>query len=633
MTERWRTITALFLLAVIFFCAITITNHLGRFLRIDLTENKLYTLSEGTRQVIEEIRQPLELKLYYSRAAAMKGPEGIRVYNNYYIYVRDLLREYEALSNGRLRLTVIDPRPYTDDELDAIRYGLDRYSAGDEPFFFGLAVASELGRVAVVPFFAPNRQPLVEYEISKSIYDAATAIKKPVGIITSLPLFGPGLSPYMAEMMRMQGREVPEEWLIIKQLKQFFDVVRIDDDASKIDDVELLILIHPKDLPEDLLFAVDQHVMKGGKLLVIVGPYCVADPVKEHHLRSSDMNELLEAWGCILKPNTFAADRSLGIQVQMGPNQPSRRLPTYMDLTGRSFNSEDVITAQLQTVRVLFGGAIESTDVPNVTFEPIMTTSERGNSISASPADVYRFSNPDMVERELRDGSQPVVLGARLTGRFQSNFSEGPPAVAEDEKEKRVQEVLGESLQDTTIVVYSDVDMINDFVAFRETFFGPAPRGDNVNLFLNTVENLGGARALSTARAKGRFNRPFEVFDRIEAEAEQATAEKIAAVEAEIEKYQKELQSIVSRIEDEGEALMRGEVIERKRELEESLLLAQRELRELNRDKRVRIESLISKIKLCNILAAPSVILLIAVIVFLAGIYRKKKYLGVRNDE
>ncbi|HET58418.1 MAG TPA: hypothetical protein ENN35_08255 [Deltaproteobacteria bacterium] len=631
MSDKKRTAAALLCIAVITFCGITICDHVGRFLRVDLTENKLYTLSDGTRTVLEELRRPLEMKLYYARTAAMKGPETIRAYNNYFFYIRDLLQEYESLSKGKLKLSVIDPRPDSDDELDAVRYGLKRFSAGDESFFFGLAVVSEYGRETTVPFFAPNRQPLVEYEISSAIYNAATPAKKRIGILSSLPVFGGGLSPYMAEMMRMQGRDVPEEWNMIGQLNRFYDVVPVKDDGGNVEDVDLLMIVHPKGLSNSLLAAVDDHVMKGGRLVVFVDPYCVVDPEKDHAKRTSDLNRLLEKWGCRLQPNAFAADRSLGLEVQLGPNEPAERLATFMDLRGESFNRDDVVTARLEAVRVLFGGVLEPTDVPGVHFEPIIATSPSGNVVKASPKDVVVFSNPDMLKRILEDGEEPVVLGCKLTGKFKSALSKAMPEDgATESAEERGDS--NETSPETTIVVFADVDMLNDFVAFQDTFFGVAPLGDNMNLLLNVMENLGGAQALSTARTKEKFTRPFKVFERIEKEAEAATAEKVAAVEAEMAKYQEELQSLGKQPGGDEGVVMQGDAIEKRRQLEEQLLMAQRELRKLNRDKRLRIESLTSTIKFYNTLAAPFVILLVALVVFFVRRYKKNKYLGVRHE-
>ncbi len=629
-----RTLIALVLVAVIAFCAIMITDRIGKFWRIDLTDNKLYTLSEGTKQVIAEVNQPLTMKLYYARTAALKGPESLRFYNNYYLYIRDLLSEFEKMSKGKLRLTVIDPRPDTDDELDAVQYGLNKFSTGADPFFFGLAVVSEFGQEAIIPFFSPERQGLVEYEISSAIYNAATKAKKKIGVISGrLPVFGMGLSPYMIQMMKMQGKQPEEEWFMITQLKKLYELWPIGPDAKEIEEVDMLIVIHPKDLPPNLLFAIDQYVMKGGKLMVFTDPYCIADPAEKYFEKASNLNGLLEKWGCSMVPRAFAADRALGLVVQQSENAPAKRLYTFLNLRGESFNRDDVITARLEAVRLLFAGVLKKTDVPGVTAEPLLTTTAGGTALAADPKDMMIYSDPDTIVNRYKEGNTPVVLGYKLTGKFKSAFPDG--IILPDDKDKKPKKVEGlkESEKETTIVVYSDVDMLNNFVAFQESFFGVNAYGDNVNLILNSVENLSGSRALAMARTKGRFSRPFKVLDEIEAEAEKATAKKVAAVKEEIAKYQGELQSLGSQANEDNASILQSEAIKKKRDLEEKLMLAKRDLRELNKDKRMRIERIVAKLKMYNMIAAPSFILLIAILVFFVRVYKRKKYLGVRHEK
>ncbi|MBW2673847.1 MAG: Gldg family protein [Deltaproteobacteria bacterium] len=633
MNDTQKTIVALVLVAIIAFCAITITDSIGRFWRIDLTDNNLYTLSEGTKTVIGEVNQPIDLKLYYARTAALKGPEALRAYNNYYLYIRDLLREYEKISRGKIRLSVIDPRPDTDEELDAVQYGLKRFSAGEESFFFGLAVISQFGQEATIPFFIPERQGLVEYEISSAIYNAATQTKRKVGILSPLRVFGTGSSPYMIQMLKMQGKQPEEEWLFIKELKRQYELLPIGVDAREIEPLDLLIVIHPKDLPQNLLFAIDQYVMKGGKLMVFADPYCIKDPSKLFYEKASNLNFLLEKWGCSMPSGYFAADRSLGLTIQQGADQPAKRLVTFLDLKGDAFNRSDVITARLESVRVLFAGVLKPTGVPGVTVEPLLMTSSSGNALKYSKKDVAMYSDPETIENRFKEGNKPAVMGYKLTGKFKSAFPDGVIMKDDKDKQPKKYEGLKESDKQTSVVVYSDIDILSDFVAFQESFFGVAASGDNLNILLNSMENLVGSRALATARTKEMFSRPFTVLNDIEAEAEKETAKKVALVKKDIAERQKELQNIGSQVNDDNASLLQSEAIKKKRDLEEQLMLAKRELRELNKDKRIKIEALIGKLKMYNIVTAPSVILLIAVVVFLMRTYRKKKYLGVRHEK
>jgi ABC-type uncharacterized transport system involved in gliding motility auxiliary subunit len=628
-----RTIPALILVAVIVFCAITIADHVGRFWRVDLTDNSLYTLSDGTKKVVSELNQPISLKLYYARTAALKGPEALRFYNNYYLYIRDLLQEYEKISKGRLRLSVIDPRPDTDDELDAVQYGLEKFSTGSDPFFFGLAIVSEFGQEAVIPFFAPERQGLVEYEISSAIYNAATKTKRKIGIVTPLMVFGTGMSPYMVQMMRMQGKEPQEEWHIISQLKRHYELWPIGPDAKEIEPVDLLIVIHPKDLPPGLLFAIDQYVMKGGKLIVFTDPYCISDPAKQYFEKASNMNKLLEQWGITMVPHSFAADRELGLVVQQSQNAPAKKLLTFLNLKGDSFNRGDVITARLEAVRMLFAGVLQPKEIPGITAEPLLMTTAGGDEIEADPKDMMVYSDPDTIAGRYKESGNPVAVGYKLTGKFKSAFPDGVVIPGKENKEPEKLEGLKESEKETSIVVFSDVDMICDFIAFQDSFFGAASVGDNVNLVLNSLENLSGSSALATARTKEKYSRPFNVLDDIEAEAEKETEKKVAVVKKEIAKYQSELQALGSKVNEDNASLLQSEAIKKRRDLEERLMLAKRDLRELNKDKRIRIETTIATLKMYNMVAAPSIILVIAIVVFFIRSYKRKKYLGVRNEK
>ncbi|MDD5090802.1 MAG: GldG family protein, partial [Candidatus Wallbacteria bacterium] len=212
MNTTTRTICAILCIAVITLCAVMITGRIFGHTRFcDLTEFNLYSLSQGTKSIISKINQPITLKLYYSRVASRKGPEQIRFWNNYYLYVRDLLEEYAGLSGGRLKLEVIDPRPFSPEEDEALRFGIQRFQLSEEEsFFFGLAAVTELGREKVIKFFEPNRQEFVEYDISKMISELLQRERKKVGILSFLPVTGSDMSPYLMQMLRMQGK-TPEK--------------------------------------------------------------------------------------------------------------------------------------------------------------------------------------------------------------------------------------------------------------------------------------------------------------------------------------------------------------------------------------------------------------------------------------
>ncbi len=271
-----RTIIGVLLILLIAFSTITICQNIGKRLKADITDQNIYTLSEGTKNILARLNQPIKVRLYYAATAALKGPDQIRFFNNYYTFVRELLEEYESAANGMIELEVIDPRPFSQEEAQALRYGLQRFPISEEEnFFFGLAIQTPFGIEKTIPFFAPNRQRFVEYDISYLIDTAATRQKRKLGILSSLQVMGDDVSGYMAQMMAMQGQQPKPAWGIVDQLRQEYKVSKVETDTGEIKDIDILLVIHPKDLSEKTLFAIDQFVLKGGRTIVCVDPYCL----------------------------------------------------------------------------------------------------------------------------------------------------------------------------------------------------------------------------------------------------------------------------------------------------------------------------------------------------------------------
>ena len=340
-------------------------------MKVDVTDQQLYTLWDGTMAILGRLKQPIKVRLFYAKKAAMKGPDQIRYFNNYYEFVRALLEEYVAASKGMVQLEVIDPRPFSEDEEQALRLGLRRFPiTEEESFFFGLAVQTQFGVEKTVPFFSPDRQNFVEYDISYLIDTAITRQKKRVGIMSSLAVMGDDVTGYMAQMMRMQGQQPKPAWTIVEQLRQKYEVTEVATDVNDINDVDILVVIHPKDLPEKTQFAIDQFILKGGRAIVCVDPHCIADRPQRNPMQmtaekqSSDLDRIIRAWGLQMPANTFAGDRSLLLECRWPPIAP--RSPSgFLGLTTPCFSKEKVITADLNEVRVLFAGVLQ--EMPAVT--------------------------------------------------------------------------------------------------------------------------------------------------------------------------------------------------------------------------------------------------------------------------
>ncbi len=258
MNRLLRAVIGTCFVLIIVFSAISVCQDIGSSWKVDVTNQKLYTLSKGTKSILAKLNQPITAKLFYARTAALKGPDQIQYFNNYYEYVKSLLEEYVSVSNGMVKLDVIDPRPFSDEEEQAIQFGLKQYRVSeDESFFFGLVLQTQFGVEKTIPFFSPDRQNFVEYDISYLIDSAITRKKDKIGILSSLPVMGD--SEYMA-MVKQQQRQQPQQpWTFVSHLRQKYEVTEIPTDVNDINDIDILLVVHPKNLPQQTLFAIDQY--------------------------------------------------------------------------------------------------------------------------------------------------------------------------------------------------------------------------------------------------------------------------------------------------------------------------------------------------------------------------------------
>ena len=655
-----RAIIGVLLVLVITFSAITITQKIGKGLKVDVTEQKIYTLSEGTKNILDRINQPLKVKLYYAETAAMKGPDQIRYFNNYYNFVRQLLEEYESAAKGMIDLEVIDPRPFSDEEEQALRYGLKRFPITEEEnFFFGLAVQTPFGVEKTIPFFSPDRQNFVEYDISYLIDTAITRQKSKVGILSSLPVMGDDVSGYMAQMMRMQGQTPQPGWAIVEQLKEKYDVSTIPPDTQEIKDIDILLVIHPKDLSEKTLFAIDQFVLNGGRTIVCVDPYCIADTPDRQQMQmgvppqtSSNLNTLLNKWGLNVPQNTFAGDRTLALKATLRPNQPMQKLIGFLGLTSENncFDPDTVATSDLNNVRMLFAGAIKEKtlpeDAPEIERRPIVTTTNRGNTWKISSP--YELMMPDATAlmRKFTDGEEPVAMGYQVIGKFKSAFPDGIEITAseenetegegEEEKGPKTKKITGitQAAEECIVMVFSDVDFISDNVAYQQSIFGmKAVVGDNSAMLINSIDELTGSTDLISIRSRGNFTRPFTRVDEIEAVAEAATQEKIEDINTQIESFQNELRRIVSEAQQTGnQEVMGSSILKKKREVELKIRVLKGQLRDVKMSRRQDIEKLGTKLKTFCMLLTPAIILIIAIVLGIFRTVRKRHYISHASD-
>ncbi len=682
MNRNLKLILAVFFVFVIMISAISIAHNLFGAAKIDVTQYKLYSLSDGTKSIIGKLNQPVTFKLYYAETAAMKGPDQIKSYNDYYHYVLALLEEYQRAGKGKIKLQVIDPRPFSDDEQEALKYNLKRFNITEtEGFFFGLVATTEYGANKTIEFFAPDRQNFIEYDISYLLDTMIAKEKNKIGIISSLPVTGEEMDGYMAQMMRMQGRQPQPAWTFVQLLRERYDVEKLETELDEIGpDIDILMVVHPKELPDKTLFAIDQYVLKGGRTIVCVDPHCMADqPDQAARMQgqmpsqSSNLNKLLNAWGVNVDEKQLAGDMELAQSVPLRQNAAPEMLIGFLEMTQQAhcFNQDNVIASNLNQVRMLFPGVIEKLDAKapadeegdkkdeaakpdqppatDNTIIPLISTTDKGNSWSVSSPYELMMLDGSRLLKNFREGKAPVMLGCMITGKFKTAFPDGiqvEEAAADEDKsdadtEKstdaapKLKTVTGltEAANECAVVVFADVDFISDMIAFQRSLFGTMIVGDNNALMTNSIENLVGSGDLIAIRSRGNFQRPFTVVEDIKKEADKKTLEKEEDIKKEIEGFQTELRDLISKKKQEGQMIIdASELADQQRKLQIKINEKQRELIEVQNQRREGIEQLGATVQKVNMLAAPSVILLIAISLGIHRAIQRRRYLGSRRD-
>ncbi|MCH7919272.1 MAG: Gldg family protein [Planctomycetes bacterium] len=657
MSRTIRTIIGVILILTITFSTISICQNIG--LKIDVTEQSLYTLSQGTKSILAKLNQPITAKLYFAKTAALQGPDQIRFFSNYYEFVKVLLEEYASVAKGMVKLEIIDPRPFSTEEEDAIRYGLKKFPiTQEENFFFGLVVVTQFGVEKTIPFFSPDRQNFLEYDISYLIDTAITRQKKVVGVMSSIAIMGDDVTGYMAQMMAMQGQKPKPSWVIIDHLKQQFEVKQIATDVNDINDIDILLVVHPKELPEETEFAIDQFVLRGGRTILCIDPYCYVDRPARSPMgmmgmqpptdQSSNLPRLLKAWGLEMPANTFAGDTNLAMLAAAGVNQRPQRLIGYLGMVPGCFNEDSVITAQLNSVKMVFAGTLKllsgagDANEPALSHMPLVQTTAEGNSWKISGPFELQFLDPERLRQKFVPGSEPVTMGYLISGRFKSAFPEGISVDVEQTDPNDPNETitvaqqqtgLTESSEEGVVVVYSDTDFISDSQAYQNSFFGKMVVGDNSALLINTLEELCGSNDLISIRSRGNFRRPFEVVDEIERKAEEETAAEVEKLKAEIAGHNQKLQSLVASAQEEGNTEVIGStIIQQRRALEIKVHQAQSQLKVVQLKRREAIENLGNLLQQRNMLAAPAVILVIGMLLGIRRSLRKRHYISHASD-
>ncbi len=560
--------------------------------RLDLTEHKLYTLTDGTRQILKDLEAPLELNFFYSDAATQELP----VLRTYAKRVEEMLKAYRREAGGQIKLNIIDPAPFSEDEDKAAEFGLQGIplQQGGDSIYFGLAGKNAEGQVQVIPFFALDQEEFLEYELSRLVQSLAKPQLPVVGVLSGLPING-GFD--------MMARQPTPAWMVMEEVRQLFQIESLKPDVDLIpDEVSVLLLIHPKQLPEPTLYAIDQFVLRGGKLLAFVDPFSEADtqaelPGEMVLDKTSDLPELFKAWGLRMVPEQVLGDGAYAMSVSMGQGQRPVRHAAWLNLPRNALDRDDISTASLESLTVATAGILEPLEEATTQFTPLIRSSQY-----AMPFDVKRFgllANPEELIRDLEPTGERYSIAARISGPAQTAFPDGLEGQVEGLK----------AADNINVIVVADTDMLTDRMWVRvQELFGqriPQPWADNGAFAINTLDNLAGSDALISVRSRGRFTRPFEVVESIQREAEVRFREKEQALQSRLADTEQRLAALQQNEDPSKPLELTAEQQATVQQFIQQKLAIRKELREVRYQLNADIEALGRTLKLLNIALVP----------------------------
>ena len=617
--SRYLTGIGLVVGLILLFAINILSNETLTSARVDLTEGRIYTLSEGTQNVLSKIEEPITLRLYLSKKLATRLPE----FTSYAVRVEDLLREYQREADGNIRLQVIDPEPFSQEEDRAVGYGLRAAPVNnrEDMFFFGLVGTNSVDDEEIIPFFTREREEFLEYDFTKLIHNL-TEVKRPVvNLLSSLAVDGEG--PRAA----LRGLTSPP-WMVIEQMRQLFDVRSLDAASDSVpDDTDVLVLIHPKNLSDRMLYAIDQFVLRGGRVLAFVDANAEAEQgvsmggfTMPARSRRSELDRLLEAWGVILEKDKIIGDLELAARVRM--ERDGRELtfeyPVWLTVQPGQMNQEDIVTRQLGNLSLGTPGSLLPAEGAATAFSPLIQTT-RGAAVF-SPDKVALSEDPQNLLRSYRPEDRTFTLAARVSGKVESAFTDGPPKAQTAEKETAESESgkqspgserphLAESEGAVNIIVVADTDLLQDqFWVAVQDFLGTriaVPTAANGSFVVNAVDNLAGSGDLISVRNRGSFVRPFERISEIREQAELRFRQKEQELIDRLERTERRLVELEeSRQGDDGMVLTPAQQQELT-EFRQQRLRIRKDLRDVRHRLRREIESLEDWLKFINIALVP----------------------------
>jgi len=567
-------------------------------IRFDLTDNNLYTLSQGTKNIVDSLDKNVKLKVFYSR----EKMNGVPYMKSYAERVIGLLRQYKNTNDGKIDLQFIDPEPFSVDEDNAVKSGIQPIPINDsgDKLYFGLVASTGDKNSETIGFFNPEREPFLEYDITRIIYKLSHPEQPVVGIISTVPERGNQLQGLLGGYN--------EDWVIFSQLKNQFEVQKLETDIKKIpDDIDLLMIVHPHDLADDTLYAIDQFVLSGRHALVFVDPYL---EVPNSSNITSNLPSLFDSWGIKFHTDKVVADQANSLSVNYRDQDSGIRTVTKLNwlmLQSDYLNPDDIITKGLGQLRVASAGYFTKSSNNDMDVTPLVTTSKNSVAIDThlthSP-----FSVLDNYISSDKSKKQSYVIAERINGIAASAF---PDRTNEGH--------ISRSKQPINVIVFGDVDMMRDMFWVRKqnvlNYSYLIPTADNGTFVANALENLSGSNDLISLRSRSTVDRPFEVVKKLRAEAEEKYLNEEKRLEKKLKDTERKLNKIQNTEAGEGSMMLNDEQQKEVDKFRDEMVKTRKQLREVKHDLNKDISHLGAIIKFINIGLLPVIIIGLAFII------------------
>ena len=608
--------------AIILISVNVISNTTLEKTKVDLTEQKLFTISDGTKSLLQKIDEPIHVKVYFSQLLGEAAP----IYSKYFSRVRSLLQQYEDISSQKVVLEFIEPEPFSDAEDRAVAAGLQsiRINPEGDQGYFGLVAENSTDNRETIAFFNPEREQFLEYDLTKLINSLANPKKKVVGLVSGINLQG-GFSP--------MGQRTPE-WMILNQIRDFYEVKTLDSSLKTIpEDIDVLMLVQPTGLTDEALYAIDQYAVKGGQILAFVDPVAESSKLGQPGMAppsgKPSLDRLFKSWGVKFDADKVAGDVAHARRVQFGGPRPVvTDYVAWLSFNKANLDNGDVLSGGIEKLNLASVGFLEKADETKVSFSPIIKTSRQATSINADEI----TTQPDAAKllREYSPLDKQLTVAARVTGEINSAFPNGKPvAKKEDDDESKADESVSKSEPDDdgneiakphvsagklNAIIVADTDMLHEqFWVSVQNFLGQQimiPQAHNDAFVLNALDNLSGGEALASLRARGIDNRPFTLVENIRREAEQRFRQKEHDLVEKLKEAEKNLANLENKGSDNGTVILSEADKKAIEKFRLEMIAIRKELRDVKHALRKDIDSLNTTVRFANIAGMPLVIAL-----------------------